>query len=169
MPINQALLGEFEHETANTRKALERVPEDRFDWAPHAKSMKLGRLAQHLAEIPGWAKDTIDRDFFDVAPEGKSFAPEPVRTRAEILALFDKNVAAGRKALAGATDDAQMMKPWTLKANGKAIFSLPRVQTLRGFVMNHMIHHRGQLTVYLRLNDVPVPSIYGPSADEGSF
>ncbi len=169
MPINQAFLGEFDYEIANTRKALERVPEDKFDWAPHEKSMKLGRLAVHLAEIPGWIKETIERDSVDVAPEGKPWEPAVVRNRAELLALFDKNAAAGRKALAAATDDAHLMKPWTLMANGQTIFAMPRVQVLRGMVMNHLIHHRGQYTVYLRLNNVPVPALYGPSADEGSF
>ena len=169
MPINQALLGEFDYEMKGTRKALERVPENKFDWAPHAKSMKFGRLAQHIAQIPGWIKETIERDSFDVAPGGQPPAPEPLHTTQELLTLFEKNVAAARKALAEATDDAHFMKTWTLLANGGPIFSMPRVQVLRGFVMNHMIHHRGQLTVYLRLNNVPVPSLYGPSADEGTF
>jgi uncharacterized damage-inducible protein DinB len=169
MPIHQSLLGEFDQEMAKTRKALERVPEDKFEWAPHGKSMKLGRLAQHLAEMPVWIKETLERDSLDVAPEGKSFSPPAVRNREELLALFDKNVAAGRQALASITDDAHLMKTWRLEANGKVLFSMPRAQTLRAFVMNHIIHHRGQLTVYLRLNDVPVPALYGPSADEPGF
>ena len=169
MPINQALLGEFDYEMQGTRKALERVPEDKFDWAPHPKSMTLGRLAKHVAEIPGWFKETMTLDSLDVAPGGKSEEFKPVKNRQELLALFDQHVAAGRKALAEATDDARMMKPWALLANGKTIFSMPRVQVARGFVMNHLVHHRGQLTVYLRLNNVPVPALYGPSADEGNF
>ena len=169
MPINQALLGEFDHEMANTRKTLERVPEDKFDWAPHPKSMKMGALAKHLAEMPGWMVETLQKDALDIAPaEGLTPAPPP-RNRQEVLALFDKNVAAARKALAAANDDAHLMKPWTLQATGKTIFSLPRIAVLRGFVMNHGIHHRAQLGVYLRLNNVPVPAIYGPSADENTF
>jgi uncharacterized damage-inducible protein DinB len=169
MPINQALLPEFDHEMANTRKTLERVPDGKWDWAPHSKSMKMGALAQHLAEMAGWTTETLAKDSIDIAPEGKPMQATPLKNRQEVLALFDKNVAAGRKALAAANDDAHWMKPWSLLMTGKAIFSLPRVAVLRSFVMNHSIHHRAQLGVYLRLNDVPVPSIYGPSADENTF
>lgn len=169
MPINQALLGEFDHEMANTRKTLERVPDDKFDWAPHAKSMKMGALAKHLAEMPGWTVEALTKDSLDIAPEGKPMQSPPVRNRQEVLALFDKNVAAGRKALAAANDDAQLMKPWALLMTGKTIFSMPRIAVIRGFVMNHGIHHRAQLGVYLRLNDIPVPATYGPSADENTF
>jgi len=169
MPLNQALLAEFDHEMANTRKSLERVPEDKFDWAPHPKSMKMGRLAQHLAEMPGWIVETLHRDALDIAPDGQFAAPAPVSNRAELLALFDKNVAAARKALVGASDDAHLMKPWALLATGKTLFSMPRTAVLRSFVMNHGIHHRAQLGVYLRLNNVPVPALYGPSADENTF
>ena len=169
MPINQALLGEFDHEMANTRKTLERVPEDKFDWAPHPKSMKMGALAKHLAEMPGWIIETIQKDSLDIAPNGETLQSPPVRNRQELLALFDKNVAAARKALAGANDDGHLMKPWTLLATGKTLLSMPRIAVIRGFVMNHGIHHRAQMGVYLRLNNVPVPAIYGPSADENSF
>lgn len=169
MPINQALLPEFDHEMANTRKTLERVPDDKWDWAPHPKSMKLGALAKHLADMPGWTVNALTQDSIDVAPEGKPMQTEPARNRQEVLALFDKNVAAGRKALAAANDDAQWMKPWSLLMTGKTIFSLPKVAVMRSFVLNHGIHHRAQLGVYLRLNNVPVPSIYGPSADENTF
>lgn len=169
MAINQAFLGELEHEIVSTRKMLERVPDDKFTWQPHAKSMTFGRLAQHVAEIPGWFKETLQRDSLDVCPGGKPDESKPIANRKELLELFDKNIAAGRKALEGATDDAYMMKPWALLVNGKTIFSMPRVQVLRGFIMSHMIHHRGQLSVYLRLNNIAVPSIYGPSADEGDF
>jgi uncharacterized damage-inducible protein DinB len=169
MPINQALLGEFDHEMANTRKTLERVPEDKFDWAPHPKSMKMGALAKHLAEMPGWIVESLTKDSLDIAPDGKPMTSEPVHNRKELLALFDKNVAAGRKALAAANDDAQFMKPWALLMTGKTIFSMPKVAVVRSFVMNHGIHHRAQLGVYLRLNNVPVPAVYGPSADENTF
>ena len=166
MPINQAFLGEFDMEMANTRKTLERIPEDKFDWAPHPKSMKLGALAQHLCEMTGWTKDTIEKDEVDVAGYQP---PAPLKTRKEVLALFDKNVVSARAALAAANDDATWMKPWTLSQGGKPLISMPKVAVMRGFVFNHIVHHRAQLGVYLRLNDVPVPSIYGPSADEGKF
>ncbi len=169
MAINQALLPEFDHEMATTRKALERVPEGKFAWKPHPKSMTLGRLASHVAEIPGWGMMTVERDSVDIAPPG---APPQtgasLSSRKEILELFDKNVAAARAAMAGAGDD-HLMKPWSLLSGGKTVLSMPRVAVWRSFVMNHLIHHRAQLGVYLRLNDVPVPSTYGPSADEGSM
>lgn len=169
MPINQALLPEFDIEMANTRKTLERVPEDKFGWKPHEKSMTLGRLANHLATIPVWTGHALEQDKLDVnPPEGRPSQPEEVSTRKELLALFDKNVAEARAKIAGAGDE-QFVKPWSLLNGGKVVFTLPRAAVLRSFVMNHSIHHRAQLGVYLRLNDVPVPSIYGPSADEAAF
>jgi uncharacterized damage-inducible protein DinB len=168
MPINQGLLAEFDHEMVGTRKTLERIPENKFDWAPHSKSMKLGHLAQHLANLPGWFKESLTQDSLDIAPGGKSPEDPQLKTRQEILARFDKNAAAGRAALAAAKDE-EFFKPWALLNNGQTIFSMPKIVVVRSFVMNHMIHHRAQLGVYLRLNDVPVPSIYGPSADEQTF
>lgn len=168
MSIAKSLLQELEMEMPNTRKTLERVPE-KLDWTPHAKSMSVGRLAQHLSEIPNWAVSAIDLDELDLAPAGgPPFTPAPVGTREEILQTFDKNVAAAQKSLAG-TNDEHLMKPWSLKMTGKTILTMPRVAVVRNFVLNHNIHHRAQLGVYLRLNDIPVPSIYGPSADEGSM
>jgi uncharacterized damage-inducible protein DinB len=169
MPLNQAFLPEFDYEMATTRKALERVPDDKYDWAPHPKSMKMGILATHLAHMPGWIKETMERDSLDVAPGGKPMEMPKASNRAELLALFDKNVAAGRAALAAATDDAKWMQPWALLSNGQTAFSMPRVAVVRSFVLNHSIHHRAQLGVYLRMNDIAVPSTYGPSADEGKF
>lgn len=169
MPISKAILPEFEHEMANTRKTLERIPEDKFDWKPHEKSMSLGDLATHLANIPSWTEKTFDRDELDVAPPGSPpYRLEQKKSRAEILDAFDENVASARAALEAATDENWQGK-WTLLMTAKPIFTLPRTAVMRGFVMNHLIHHRAQLGVYLRLLDVPVPSIYGPSADEGSF
>jgi uncharacterized damage-inducible protein DinB len=165
MALNQALLPEFDHEMANTRKTLERIPDGKFDWKPHQKSMTLGGLAGHLAGINQWAEAILAQDSFDVATAP---APDAFKTRLDILNAFDKNTVNARKAIAGATDE-QLMKPWSLVKDGQTIFSLPRVGVLRSFIMNHSIHHRAQLGVYLRLNDVPVPSIYGPSADEGAF
>jgi uncharacterized damage-inducible protein DinB len=166
MAINQALLPEFDHEMANTRKTLERIPEDKFGWKPHEKSMTLGRLSGHIAELPGWVAFTIKQDSLDIAPVG---APPQqgvtAKSRQEALDMFDAKVAEARAAIAGASDE-QLMKPWSLLSGGKSIMTMPKIAVLRGFVMNHTIHHRAQLGVYLRLNDIPVPSIYGPSADE---
>lgn len=160
MRISQALLPEFDNEMAITRKVLERAPADKFDWQPHPKSMTLGRLTQHVAEIPGWAVLTISRSEFDLAP--------PISTKQEILGAFEKNVREARAAIEGASDE-HLMQTWSLLKGGEVVFSMPRMGILRSMVMNHLIHHRAQLGVYLRLNDVPVPSIYGPSADEGQM
>lgn len=169
MGLSEALLPEFDHEMANTRKTLERVPEDKFAWKPHEKSMTLARLATHLAEIPGWTTFAIEKDALDIAPPGAPpYQPPKPSARQEILDMFDKNVAAARAALAGAKDD-HLVKPWTLLAGGKTIFTLPRIAVLRSVVMSHSIHHRAQLGVYLRLNNVPLPALYGPSADEGTM
>lgn len=165
MPLNQALLPEFDHEMATTRRILERVPEDKLGWKPHEKSMTMARLATHVATLAGFTEGIVGMDSFDV----KNAPPSPeLKSRQEILGAFDKATAAARKVIAGATDE-QLMKPWSLQADGKTIFTQPRTGVLRSFMMNHSIHHRGQLSVYLRLNNVPVPSIYGPSADEGIF
>ena len=165
MPLSQALLPEFDHEMSNTRKSLERVPEDKLSWKPHNKSMTMGGLATHLATINHWADAIVGTDSFDV-----STAPPPseIKSRKELLDTFDQDTATARKAIAGASDEA-LMKPWSLKSKGNTIFTLPRIAVLRSFIMNHAIHHRAQLGVYLRLNDIPVPSIYGPSADEGNM
>lgn len=169
MPISQTILPEFEHEMANTRKTLERVPDDKFAWKPHEKSMTLGGLVTHLANIPSWTKETFNREELDVAPPGAPpYRLEEKKSAAEALATFDENVASARAALEAATDENWQGK-WSLLMGGKTIFTLPRTAVMRGFVMNHLIHHRAQLGVYLRLLDVPVPSIYGPSADEGGF
>jgi uncharacterized damage-inducible protein DinB len=165
MPIVDALLPDFDHEMTTTRKVLERVPEDKFDWKPHAKSFSLGALATHVATLPAWGAETLTRSEFDIAGGTPPAAPP---SKAELLATFDGNVATTRSALAGKTD-GELMATWTLKRRGKALFSMPKANILRSFVLSHLIHHRGQLSVYLRLLDVPVPSIYGPSADEPSF
>ena len=169
MTLSEILLPEFDHEMANTRKSLERVPEDKFAWKPHEKSTSLGGLATHLATIPSWTVQTFDRDELDLAPAGgPPYRVEEAKSRSELLETFDKNVASARAALQGASDqDWQGM--WSLLAGGKKIFTLPRTAVMRGFIISHSIHHRAQLGVYLRLLDVPVPSIYGPSADEGEF
>ena len=169
MPISQMLLPEFDHEMANTRKTLDRVPDDKLDWKPHEKSFSLGGLATHLANIPSWTAYTFDRDELDIAPPGEPPSRlTEVKSHAELLEAFDKNVTAARAALTSASDEHWQGK-WSLLNGGNPIFTLPRAAVMRGFVMNHLIHHRAQLGVYLRLLDVPVPSIYGPSADEGGF
>ncbi len=165
MAISAALLPEFDHEMANTRRTLERVPEDKLAWKPHEKSMTLGRLTGHLSELPGWGVYTLERDFVDLAQGGQGAV---AKSRQEALDMFDKGVAALRAALAQANDE-HLMKPWTLRIGEQVIMTLPRIGVLRAMILNHSIHHRAQLGVYLRLNDVPVPSIYGPSADEGSM
>ena len=168
MAISDALLPEFDNEMTNTRKTLERVPDDKFAWKPHEKSSAMGNLAGHLANLPSWASLAIKQDSLDLAPGGVPVTTPPLNSQVEVLETFDKNVAGARAAIAGASDQ-QLFQSWTLMANGKTIMSLPRVAVLRSFVMNHLIHHRAQLGVYLRLNDIPVPSIYGPSADEGNM
>ncbi len=169
MAISEALLPEFDQEMANTRKTLERVPDGKFDWKPHDKSGTLGWLAGHLESIPEWMADIIEKDSLDMAPNGVPMKPPPPpKTRKELLELFDKHVAKARKALAGA-NDAHLLKPWSFLNNGQVLFAMPRVACLRTWVMNHVVHHRAQLGVYLRLNNIPVPATYGPSADEGSM
>ncbi|MGA2145254.1 MAG: DinB family protein [Bryobacteraceae bacterium] len=166
MPMSEALLNEFDNETKTTRRVLERVPADKFDWAPHARSMTMGALANHIVDMTGWVPDALEKDFFDLAAQGTS-EPAPDTTE-KLLARFDKKVAAARAAIAAAPDDI-MMKPWSLKSGEMVFFTLPKAAVLRTFVFNHVVHHRGQLSVYLRLNEIPVPSIYGPSADEQNF
>jgi uncharacterized damage-inducible protein DinB len=166
MRISDSLLPEFDHEMATTRKTLERIPEDKLSWAPHEKSMKLGRLAGHVAELPNFATMTIKTDSIDLASGG--YQPLTGTSQKQVLDAFDKAASAARAAIAGATDE-ELMQPWTLLYGGKTIFAMPRVAAVRAMMMSHMIHHRGQLSVYLRLNNVPVPSIYGPSADEGNM
>jgi uncharacterized damage-inducible protein DinB len=163
MAIIAALLPEFDHEMANTRKTLERVPEDKFGWKPHEKSGSMIWLAGHVAGIPGYVPFMLTTDFFDIEAEGTP--PAEPKSRKELLDAFDANVKTCRALFETATDE-QLMQPWSLKAGAKTIFTLPRVGVIRTMIMNHLIHHRAQLTVYLRMNNVPVPALYGPSADE---
>jgi uncharacterized damage-inducible protein DinB len=164
--ISEAMLPEFDREMELTRRTLERVPDDRLAWKPHEKSMTMGRLAQHLSEIPGWVDLTINRESIDIAPPGgPPYQPPPVTSVRDMLEGFDKGVASARRAIAGATDD-HLLKPWSMLAGGEVKWTLPRATVLRAYILNHLIHHRAQLGVYLRLNDIPVPATYGPSADE---
>jgi len=169
MALSEALLPEFDQKMANTRKTLERVPDGKFDWKPREKSGSISWLAGHIASIAGWTVETTDMDIFDMAPNGVMMQPPPPpKTRKELLEQFDRDVAKAGKALAGASD-AHLLKDWSSKNNGQVLFSMPRIACLRTWVMNHNIHHRAQLGLYLRLNNIPVPAIYGPSADEGSM
>jgi uncharacterized damage-inducible protein DinB len=165
MPIADTLIMELEREAEITRRVLARVPTDKLTWKPHTKSMSLGQLAQHVATIPGGVSNMAKLDGYDVE---KFTAPPQLESTAAILAAFEENVAQA-KANLGATDDAAMMKDWSFKMGGKPIMTLPRIGVYRTILLNHLYHHRGQLSVYLRLLDVPVPSIYGPSADENPF
>jgi uncharacterized damage-inducible protein DinB len=169
MRLSETLLPEWDHEMANTRKTLERVPDEKLDWKPHEKSSAMGSLATHLANIPTWAIHTLEKESLDLAPPGGE-APRAalLNSRQEILETFDKNVASGRAAIAAASNE-EFSKIWTLLHGGKTVLAMPKIAVLRGFVMSHNIHHRAQLGVYLRLNDIAVPAIYGPSADEGGF
>lgn len=169
MALKDALLPEFDQEMASTRKTLERVPDSKLGWKPHPKSGTMGWLASHIATMVGWAADTVDKESFDVAPEGKPPSPMvEAHSQKELLERFDNGVAKARAAIAGASDQI-LLHPWSLLQGGKPMFTMPRTAVLRTFVMNHIIHHRAQLGVYLRLNDIAVPSVYGPSADENPF
>lgn len=158
----KTLIPEFEHEASLTRKTLARVPFDKADWKPHEKSFSLGDLAIHLADIPAWVDVALNRDVFEM--EGPYEPPRADSVEA-LLEIFDRNVAAARTVLEGASA-ADLMSTWSMKQGGEVVLSMPKIEVLRGFVLSHTIHHRAQLGVYFRLLDVPVPSIYGPSADE---
>lgn len=163
MNLIDAMGMEYQHESALTRKVLERIPEDKLGWKPHAKSMTLGRLASHLAEIQGWVKSAIELDVMDI-PE--DFEPLDAASKEEILRVFDANAAEAAKAFKSGLPNEKLMDSWKLTRGGQTMIEMPRLQVIRGFVLSHQIHHRGQMSVYLRLNDIPVPAIYGPSADE---
>ncbi len=166
MSIAQSMLGEFDHEMASTRTTLERIPVAKLDYKPDPKSMSMGQLAGHIVEMVGWGGMTLTTDSMDMNPgDHKPFIPT---SQEQLLSEFDKNLKATRATLAGMSDE-DMMKTWSLRIAGNTLFSMPRVGVMRTMIMNHLIHHRAQLTVYYRLNGVPVPALYGPSADETSM
>lgn len=162
MPIAKMLLPEWENEMRNTRRVLERVPADKLGFRPHEKSWTLGELATHVAFLPHWATITLTTDELDIADTPPNQA---VGSTDALLGAFDEHSTKGTENLSSRTDE-QFGAPWTLKNAGQVIFTMPKAAVLRSFVMNHIIHHRGQLTVYLRLAGAKVPGLYGPSADE---
>ena len=166
MAIKNALLPEFDHEMGTTRRVLARVPEADLAWKPHEKSFSLGQLSGHIANIPHWVEIAIDGSSFDVALNPDDARPRTPESVAWLLSTFDENVKKARAKIDEQPDSA-LYAPWSLLNGGQEVFTLPKVAVLRSFVMNHLIHHRGQLSVYLRLRNVPLPSIYGPTADEG--
>lgn len=163
MSIMDGILQEFNQECVGTRKVLERLPEKELGWKPHAKSMTMGVLACHVAETPSWVESIVKEDELDF--NMADYKPLDLKKVSEILKRFDTNVKAAKKAMQGVAD-AKLLLPWTLKGNGQVLFTMPRVAVLRAMILNHTVHHRGQLTVYLRMKDVPLPALYGPSADE---
>jgi uncharacterized damage-inducible protein DinB len=164
MKLGESLLMEFDQEAQTTKRVLERVPDDKLAWKPHSKSMSLGQLAFHIASGPGQIAAAVVPDSF----EAPGFLHPEAKSRQEILETFAKSIASARTTLKS-MDDARLTSEWTLTKNGKPVMAMPRIGFLRSILMNHIYHHRGQLSVYLRMLDVPVPSIYGPSADENPF
>jgi uncharacterized damage-inducible protein DinB len=164
MKMTDLFLAELEREAAATRRTLERVPDGRYDWKPHEKSMKLGSLAELVARLPSWSVFMIKQDELEIT----TYKTQPLRTNRELVQALDEGVAEARQAFANTTDE-YLLTTWRLLVGGQVVSEEPRHIAIRGGVFNHLVHHRGQLTVYLRLNDVAVPSIYGPSADEGGF
>ena len=164
MALKDALLPEFDHEMGVTRKLLERVPDADLGWKPHHKSFSLGDLAAHLAQIPHWSAAILDQPSYDIETVESGDRTSPTRG-ADVVAAFDRAVAAARARLS-AKSDGELMAPWTLKKGGQDMFTAPALAAFKSFIVNHSIHHRGQLSVYLRLRNVPLPSMYGPTADE---
>lgn len=164
--INAGFLAELQHEAATTRKLLERLPAEKFGWQPHEKSMTTSRLATHISDMFNWISVTLTTDELDFA--GQDMTPFEPKTTEELLGHFDKYVAEATEVLNN-TKDETFFENWTLKNGEVEYFTMPKIAVLRSFCFNHIIHHRGQLSVYLRLNDIPVPEIYGPSADEGQM
>ncbi|WP_165073160.1 DinB family protein [Paludisphaera rhizosphaerae] len=166
MSYAETLLPEFDQEMASTRKVLERIPDDKLDWKSHPKSNTIGWNANHIADIPCWAVEVLTKTVFDIAPiDGEPHKSPEFKTTREIVECFDRNVAAAREAIAQAKDE-DMGVTWTLAQGGKEFFSMPRATMMRVYIMNHLIHHRAHVCAYLRLNDIPVPGMYGPSGDE---
>ena len=166
MTYAETLLPEFDQEMANTRKVLERIPDEKLDWQAHSKSHTIGWNANHVADLPNWLAETLTKTSLDIAPIGaEPYKLPKLTSRQEIVDMFDRNVANARKTLV-AVKDEDAGKMWSLLRGGQPIFTMPRSAVVRGMVLNHIVHHRAILCVYLRLNDIPVPGMYGPSGDE---
>lgn len=163
MNLIDPFIQEFKQEIASTRKLFERIPEDKFGWKPHEKSMSLGDLASHIVDSIGWTGVTVDLDVFEMDPgEYKPFVASSV---ADLLETLDRNAEEAAAKMATCSNES-LSAMWQMKVGGKVVLAMPRMAVLRAFIVSHTIHHRGQLDVYLRLNDVPLPQIYGPTADE---
>lgn len=165
MSIGEMLLPEFDQEMSNTRKVLERVPVEKSEWKPHDKSMTMGRLAGHIAEIPKWGAWVLKSDSFDLASMGEGHQPYVPKSTADLLKTFDESAKEARKAIVG-LEDPQWTRSWSLLLQGQTLASGQKLMMMRSTFLNHIVHHRAQMTVYLRLNNIPVPGLYGPSADE---
>ena len=163
MSIAEPMAMELEHEAVSTRISIERIPEDKFGWKPHDKSMSFAQLGSHLAESFTWVQPTIEQEEYVMDPA--TYVPYLAASKGELLGAFDSNKTHAIKALKNASDET-MMQIWRMKVGDKVVFEMPRVAVIRSVILNHSVHHRAQLGVYLRLNDVPVPQVYGPSADE---
>ncbi len=166
MSLIEPIIAELQHEAATTRKLLERVPEEAFSWQPHEKSMTLGRLAGHIAELYTFAAPILNQDELDFATG--NYEPFSPADAAELLEKFDKNVADAIEILKTQTDD-RLLAAWRMRSGEQVFFERPRITVIRSFMLNHIVHHRGQLSVYLRLQNVPLPPMYGPTADESPF
>lgn len=166
MSLGKSLAAELQFEALSTRKMLERVPDDKFSWQPHEKSMSLGNLAIHLAELPRWVHAALTMDELDLSK--RDFKPPQLNNSAELIETFDALLSTGHRLLQDISDE-EMLKTWKLSNGEKVLLEMPRAGIIRSLVLNHLIHHRGQLSVYLRLNEVALPSVYGPTADEPMF
>jgi len=162
MEVIDVMRAEFEQEVASTRKALERITTESFAWSPHDKSMSMGQLVSHLVEIPSWVGSILEQDKFEMEADFKPYEAESIEGALE---YFDDSAKEALEKMEGRSNE-NLLETWTFKMGGEVALAMPRVAVLRAFILSHLIHHRGQLTVYLRLNDIPVPAIYGPSADE---
>ena len=163
MSLGRILLAELQYEIISTRKMLERIPSDKLQWKPHEKSMTMERIAGHIVEMIGWTKETLTQNELNFAT--MPYTPTDYKDAAEMVADLDKNIVAAVEILTNCSNET-MAENWTMRNGEEIYFTMPKAAVMRSFVMNHIIHHRGQLAVYLRLLDIPVPSIYGPSADE---
>lgn len=167
MKLTDLFLADLEREVPASRRVLERIPDGRYDWRPHPKSMQMGYLSTLVATMPAWIDTMVNQDGLDFAPkDGSKYEARELRTSGDLVKALEEAVEKARAALKGTTDE-HLMTSWKLLAGGHLISEIPRYIQIRDGALNHWAHHRGQLSVYLRLNDVPVPSIYGPTADEG--